>query len=205
MHAPYIPAPPDAVRLLAEAETRNSGPWVAHSRHVAAAARAIAAYWPDLDPDAAYALGLLHDIGRRAGVTKMRHAIDGHRYLAGLGYADAARICLTHSFVVRDIRAIAGEWDCTPDELAHAERLLSETTYDGYDRLIQLCDALALPSGYCLMEVRLVDVALRHGVNEYTVQRWEGYLSLLREVEAIIGRSVYSLLPGVVENTFGRA
>jgi len=168
MHAPYIPAPPDAVRLLAEAETRNSGPWVAHSRHVAAAARAIAAYWPDLDPD-------------------------------------AARICLTHSFVVRDIRAIAGEWDCTPEELAHAERLLSETTYAGYDRLIQLCDALALPSGYCLMEVRLVDVALRHGVNEYTVQRWEGYLSLLREVEEIIGRSVYSLLPGVVENTFGRA
>jgi len=53
------------------------------------------------------------------------------------------------------------------------------------------------------MEVRLVDVALRHGVNAYTVARWEAYRGLLREVEGIIGRSVYGLLPGVVENTFG--
>lgn len=198
-----IPSPAEAARLLAEAEARNPGPWAAHSQHVAGAARAIAAHWPGMDPDAAYVAGLLHDIGRREGVTKMRHAIGGQRYLSALGYADAGRICLTHSFAIQDIRACAGEWDCTPEELAVAEGDLAAMTYDGYDRLIQLCDALALPSGYCLMEMRLVDVALRHGVNAYTVPRWEAYRGLLREVEGVIGRSVYGLLPGVVENTFG--
>ena len=132
-----IPSPAEAARLLAEAEARNPGPWAAHSQHVAGAARAIAAHWPGMDPDAAYVVGLLHDIGRREGVTKMRHAIGGQRYLSALGYADARRICLTHSFAIQDIRACAGEWDCTPEELAVAEGDLAAMTYDGYDRLIQ--------------------------------------------------------------------
>ncbi len=64
-----IPTLTQAQTLLAEAETRNPGPWVAHSINVARAAQLIAERHPDLDPDRAYILGLLHDIGRREGVT----------------------------------------------------------------------------------------------------------------------------------------
>ena len=69
-----IPDRYQAELWLQEAGELNPGPWVAHSRYVAEAARNIAARLPTLDVEAAYVLGLLHDIGRRAGVTGMRHS-----------------------------------------------------------------------------------------------------------------------------------
>jgi len=198
-----IPTLAQAEAFLSEAAALNPGPWVQHSRYVAQAAEALARHHPELDADAAHILGLLHDIGRREGVTNGRHALDGYRYLAERGFADAARICLTHSFHVQDIRYMTGEWDCTPEELAFIARTLAEIAYTPYDRLIQLCDALALPSGFCLIEKRLVDVSLRYGTNEYTVRKWRAILQIQRDFEQVLGRSIYSLLPGVVENTFG--
>ena len=93
-----IPTLTQAQALLAEAETRNPGPWVAHSVNVAHAAQLIAQHHPTLDADRADILGLLHDIGRREGVTGMRHVVDGYTFLHNLGDAHAARIALTHSF-----------------------------------------------------------------------------------------------------------
>ena len=101
------------------------------------------------------------------------------------------------------MRAAAGKWDGTRQELDFIRSYLTRIAYNAYDRLIQLCDALALPTGFCLIEKRLVDVSLRHGVNEYTIRRWEAFLALQREFERIIGKSIYRILPGVVENTFG--
>lgn len=59
-----------ARNMLAEAEERNPGPWGDHSRNVALAAKNIAECCPSLDPEKAYILGLLHDIGRRKGRTE---------------------------------------------------------------------------------------------------------------------------------------
>jgi hypothetical protein len=80
---------------------------------------------------------------------------------------------------------------------------LSQIEYTEYDRLFQLCDGLALPSGFCLLEKRLVDVVLRHGMNEFTVLKWKAALNIQQEFEKEIERSIYSVLPGVMENTFG--
>lgn len=49
-------------QLLAEAETLNPGPWVAHSIYTAEAARNIARSIEEMDPRIAYILGYLHDI-----------------------------------------------------------------------------------------------------------------------------------------------
>jgi len=198
-----IPTPERAEAYLREAEVLNPGPWVEHSLNVARAARAIAAHCPDLDPEAAYVLGCLHDIGRREGVTGMRHTIDGYHFLTERGYEDAARICLTHSFAYKDVRAIYGKWDCSKKETAFIERYLAQVDYTSYDRLIQLCDALAMASGFVLMEKRMLDVTLRYGPNEYTVRKWQAAFQIKESCEALIGQSVYRLLPGVVENTFG--
>ncbi len=198
-----LPTPEEAHTLLDEARQRNPGPWVAHSRYAARAAQAIASHHPRLDPTAAYVLACLHDIGRREGPAGMRHAIDGYRFLDGLGYPRAARVAITHSFPIRDVDAVPSRWDCTPQEYQFIRDYLAGVTYDEYDRLGQLCDCLALPSGFCLIEKRLVDVTLRYGVNEHTIPRWKAYLGLQRHFEAAIGCSIYSLLPGVVENTFG--
>src|SRR5512139_2554397 len=101
-----VPTLQQAEALLSEAHDRNPGPWTMHSRHVALAARLIAERHPLLDPDVAEVVGLLHDIGRREGVTGMRHVLDGYNHLAALGFEDAARICLTHSFAVKRLEAI---------------------------------------------------------------------------------------------------
>lgn len=198
-----IPKRAEAERLLQEAEVRNPGGWADHARYVALAANNIAEVHPELDAETAYILGLLHDIGRQEGVTDHRHILDGYTFMTELGYTDAARICLTHSYPLQDIDAGSGTWDGTPDELAFVETYLNGLTYTDYDRLLQLCDALAWPSGFVMIEKRLVDVALRRGVNDMTVEKWRAFLGLQRYFDEAIGRSVYSVLPGVVENTFG--
>lgn len=200
-----IPTLEQAHAMLAEGEKRNPGAWVAHTINVGKAAQSIAAHHPEIEPDVAYIVGCLHDIGRREGVTDMRHILDGYHFLNNQGFEDAARICLTHSFPIKNLEMVAGIWDCTADELHFIETYLKQIDYTPYDRLIQLCDALALSSGFCLIEKRLVDVSLRRGVDQYTIPRWRGYLALQAQFEAAIGRPIYSVLDGVVENTFGFA
>lgn len=198
-----IPTRDTAETLLRQAAARNPGGWVGHSRHVALAAEALARRHEGLDPESAYIVGLLHDIGRQEGPTNMRHVLDGYLFLKYLGYADAARICLTHSFVIQDVHAHAGIWDCTAGELNMVTAALLSLTYNDYDRLIQLCDALALPEGFTLLEKRLVDVALRHGVNDYTLPRWRATFDLQTQFEQALGDSIYNYLPGIVATTFG--
>ena len=82
---------------------------------------------------------------------------------------------------------------------------MEQIDYDRYDRLIQLCDSLALPSGFCLMEKRLVDVVMRYGTNPLTIPKWKAYFTIKDDFEGEIGGSIYALLPGVVENTFSGA
>jgi hypothetical protein len=198
-----VPTLEVATQIMNEAEKRNPGPWVKHSIFTAQAAAIIAALHPALDPSVAYILGYLHDIGRREGVTHMRHIIDGYNYLLEKGYDDAARICLTHPFSLKNIYAVSGEWDCSQEEFEYVNDFLSNTEFTAYDRLIQLCDAVASPSGFCLVEKRMVDVAIRYGVNRFMVEKWKAYFEIQKEFEQVIGESVYKLLPGVVDNTFG--
>lgn len=197
-----IPTLQQTEQTLAEAEMLNPGPWVAHSRYVAQAARLIGAHLPGIEPGRAYIFGLLHDIGRRVGPTDMRHVLDGYHFLAGLGFEEPARICLTHSFPLPGPYYGSGLWDCTPAEFAFVQRALLAREYTDYDRLLQLCDALALPSGFCLIEKRLLDVTLRHGFNEFTLAKWQAFFHIQQDFERVMNISIYQLLPGVVENTF---
>ncbi|MFD1730802.1 phosphohydrolase [Deinococcus malanensis] len=156
-----------------------------------------------LDPEQAYVYGLIHDIGRRAGVSDLRHIIDGYHYLMDQVFPQAARISMTHSFPLQDVDAGAGVWDCSPEEKALVASYLASVTYDEYDRLLQLCDALALSAGFCLLEKRFVDVVRRRGFNALALQKWEAWLELERSFSQAVGGSIYAHLPGVVHTTFG--
>lgn len=200
---PGIPSLEEAHQLMIEAEQRNPGPWFQHATFVAKAAELIATQHPSLDPSSAFIVGYLHDIGRREGVTDLRHTLDGYQFLIGKGFPNAARICLTHSFPVKNVLAGAGKWDCSSEEVKFVQSFLDSIEYTDYDRLIQLCDALALPTGFCLIEKRLLDVALRHGVNDFTVEKWKAFINIREDFDRILGKSIYTLLSGVVSNTFG--
>jgi len=198
-----LPSRGEAEAMLREAGELNPGPWTAHSTLVAQAAERIAVHLPGLDPEHAYIVGLLHDIGRRAGVTGNRHVYDGYRYLSDRGYEPAARVALTHSFPCRNIGEVFGPLDCTAAEQRFIEDYLAAVEFDDYDRLIQLCDSLAMADGYVLMEKRMVDVLMRYGPNPFVVPKWRAVFWIRDDFERALGRSVYSLLPGVIENTFG--
>ena len=202
-----IPTKAQALALLEEGGRKNPGPWVRHCRYAGKAAQAIAAKTKTLDPEAACILGLLHDIGRRFGVTGSRHIYDGWAFAKEHCWDDLARVCLTHSFPLQDIEACSGSWDVGgvdgSEKREKAAALLKDVSYDDYDRLLQLCDALALPDGFSLLEQRWVDVVLRYGTNPLLPQKWAATYALKRHFEALCGvKDLYCLLPGIVERTF---
>ncbi len=198
---------------LAEGERLNPGRWVDHSRLTGEAARRIAARCREMDSQAAYILGCLHDIGRRAGKFHMRHLMDGYNFLNREGYPDAGRICITHSFVYQNLDAYLGARDLSEEHLEFLRQYLAGCSYDVYDRLIQLCDSLAMPDGFCTLEKRMVDVAMRYGFNQYTHQKWQALYDLKAEFDCAAGVSVYRLLidppgpgkSGIVQTMLGEA
>ena len=191
-----------AEKALEQAHGSNPGPWADHSRYVALACRNIAERCPHLDADTAYIYGLLHDIGRHAGVTSERHLIDGYRYCMERGWDKAAQICISHAFMVKDISSSIGVFDMPPEDREFMADFVKAAVYDDYDYLVQLCDALALPTGFCLLEKRFVDVAIRYGTHPATIDRWKAVLKIKEHFEQIMKCSIYELLPGVVENSF---
>lgn len=111
-----LPTIARAEAMLREGEQLNPGLWGEHSRSAAVNARLIAGRCAGLDPDAAYIMGLLHDIGRREGFSYMKHTLDGYRYLLDQGFDTAADICLTHSFPLQDIGSFMGSIDISGDD-----------------------------------------------------------------------------------------
>lgn len=191
-----------AQQALQEASESNPGPWTDHSRYVAEACRNIASKCKWLSPDQAYILGLLHDIGRYAGVSQEKHLIDGYRYCMERGWEKAAQICISHAFMIQDINTSIGKFDISEEDYLFMKEFVANAVYDDYDRLVQLCDALAVPTGFCLLEKRFVDVTIRYGVHPATIDRWKKILEIKAYFEKEIGCSIYTLLPGVIENSF---
>lgn len=193
--------PEQAKNELNLAACLNPGPWEQHSFSVANNARLIAEHVPHMDPNKAYVMGLMHDIGRRAGITGIRHIFDGYDYMMSLGEPEIARICLTHSFPIRNVMTFFGKYDCTQEQLDFLQSFLDQREFDDYDILIQLCDAISLPNGACIMEKRLIDVALRHGLPSFTMDKWKAFMQTKTHFDQLCGCNVYTLLPNVLENS----
>lgn len=192
-----LPTREQAELLLKEAEKCNPGPWGNHSRVVAHCAEKIAQACGELDPEKAYILGLLHDIGRKFGVRHLGHVSDGYSYMMSLGYDEVARICLTHSFNNQTTDDYIGNFDTTDEELALIQNALKEISMDDYDRLIQLCDSLAGSEGVLDIEERMNDVKRRYGA--YPQDKWDCNLKLKELFELKTGENIYVVTE---KNTF---
>lgn len=189
-----VPSVKEAERLLAEAAGLNPGPWIDHNKTAGFCARAIAEKCKDMNPDSAYVMGLLHDIGRREGIMDMRHIYAGYSFMNAMGYDDSARICLTHSYPYKNINAYNGQNDCSDEETEFIHKFIDRLEYNDYDRLIQLCDAISFPDGPTYMEKRLVDVVLRRGFNDLTIPKWKAFLELKKYFDEKTGMDIYRLL-----------
>lgn len=187
-----LPTIEEAEQILRNAEECNPGLWGNHSRIVANCAKRIAEACENMDPEKAYLLGLLHDIGRKFGTRHMGHVYDGYHYMMSLSYDEAARICLTHSFGIQEIDSYSGNFDITEQELLQLKTTLSDLTYNDYDRLIQLCDSLAGGEGILDIEARMEDVRKRYG--SYPQEKWDKNLELKSYFEAKMGRNIYEVV-----------
>ncbi|MBD5551682.1 MAG: HD domain-containing protein [Lachnospiraceae bacterium] len=187
-----LPTREKAEELLAEAEKCNPGAWGNHSRVAAHCAEKIAQECSDLDPDKAYILGLLHDIGRKFGVRHLGHVSDGYSYMMSLGYDEAAKICLTHSFNVPTTDVYIGKFDTSEEELKLIQDALKTVVLDEYDKLIQLCDSIAGSEGVLDIEERMEDVKRRYG--SYPREKWDGNLEMKRHFEEKTGKNIYTVV-----------
>ena len=159
-----MPTREKAEELLAEAEKCNPGPWGDHSRVAAHCAETIARECGNLDPDKAYILGLLHDIGRKFGVRHLGHVSDDY----------------------------IGKFDTTPEELKLIQDTLKAAVMDEYDMLIQLCDSIAGAEGVLDIEERMSDVKRRYG--SYPQQKWDNNIKLKEHFEEKMGRDIYTVV-----------
>lgn len=194
--------PTEADKELELAAQLTPGPWVQHSRSVAENARIIAEKTKIMDCDKAYVMGLMHDIGRRDGIKGILHIFDGYDYMMSTGEEEIAQICLTHSFPIRDADTFIGKYDCSSAQKLFLQQFLKQREYSHYDILIQLCDAISLPNGACIMEKRLVDVALRHGLPDFTIDKWKAFMNTKKHFDNLCGCNIYTLLSGILENSF---
>jgi len=187
-----FPSREEAEKIISESAKMNPGPWEAHCRVAAQCAYEIAKRCSDMDAEKAYVAGLLHDIGRRFGGRHMGHVYDGFKYMTSLGFDEAARICLTHSFNDGTMDYYIGKRDTTPEETEVIRSELEKVMVSGmddYDRLIQLCDSMALPTGPVEIEVRMGDVKTRYG--NYPEVKWNINIELKSYFERKMGMNLY--------------
>ncbi len=187
-----IPTLEIAEELLNDALQSNPGPWGDHSKVAAHCAKAIAAKCIDLDEDKAFILGLLHDIGRKFGVRHLGHVSDGYSYMKSLGYDEVAQICLTHSFHNQSIDEYIGKVDTSEEETNLIVSSLKDVQLTDYDRLIQLCDALAGSEGVLDIEERMLDVKKRYG--SYPQSKWDFNMYLKAYFEKKANGDIYEIV-----------
>lgn len=190
-----LPTVNEALYELKLAEELNPGPWVRHSVNVGIAARNIAEKVTGLNPEKAYIVGLLHDIGRRVGIVDIpTHVYEGYRYCMEKGWDEAAGICMTHSYL-----RMQDEFGYEPDSEQEKaiKAYIMNCRADDYDRLIQLCDSLAVDYGFVILEKRFVDVTRRYGIMEGYIKGWDIAFSIKESFEKEMGCSIYDVLPDV--------
>lgn len=107
--------------------------------------------------------------------------------------ARKARICLTHTFQYQDVEAIYDTWDCSSEEKQFVAEYLRGITYNDYDKLIQLCDALSLANGYCYAEKKMVNSVIKFGFKDTTIPKWKAILELKEYFDKKIQGDVYLL------------
>lgn len=138
--------------------------WENHSRGAAVVAERIAEK-AGMDKDKAYAMGLLHDVGRYKAVkTGMNHTIYGYELLMEKGMPEIARICLTHSFNPKEKVQILKLDDA--EKTAFVKDYVLNVEFDDYDKLIQLADFMAGSHGITTIERRFCSVLSRHELPE---------------------------------------
>lgn len=93
------------------------------------------------------------------------------------------------------------QYEPTTKEEISIKRFILDCEFDDYDRLIQLCDALATDYGFVILEKRMVDVTRRYGIMESYIKGWDMLFEMKDYYENLMGCSIYDVLPDIGKTT----
>ena len=132
----------DKVRnMVDEAFKKNPGKWIIHSHIIGKTTEKIGKEI-GLDPEIAYAAGMLHDIGKGYGYEDLSHMMEGYRILRFDSYFFPAKIALTHGFVTDDIGSYHGANNLSDRDYEFIKAYLKKREIGPYEKLVILLDNL---------------------------------------------------------------
>ena len=168
-----------------------------HYLRVAQNACEIAGYVPHLDAEKAYIMGLLHDYGQAAEAEdgSCFHGYVGYQKLLKLGYDEAARASLVHSFF-EDEEIIPERYSSYDAQcIMKCAEELKKRPFDDYDRLIHLADLTALGQKTVTMEKRFEYLAMAYDIDDELLKdKYARALRLKKYFDERCGQDVYKIL-----------
>ncbi len=168
-----------------------------HYLRVAQNAEGIAKCLPHLNPEKAYIMGLLHDYGQvdEAKDHHFFHGLIGYQKLCALGYDEAARAALVHSFFEHENITPERYHSYDANAIRECAHLLSLTPFDDYDRLVHLADLMAVGEKATTIERRFEYLAATYRINEEMVKdKFALACNLKHYFDNLCGRDVYDIL-----------
>lgn len=133
-----------------------------HCFAVAGIAESIAEITPELKPEKAYVMGLLHDCGRIKDerAENVFHGLVGYNYMQEKGYPELARISISHCFYQKDFDI--NNYPQSKQDLLTCQEILKTVNYNDYDKLLQLADMINDMGKTCTLEHRLESISQRY-------------------------------------------
>lgn len=215
----------EAEEIFLEAKVKHeyTVTWESHSFNCAKSAEKIARVMKknghDIDPNLAYACGLLHDIGRSVGrQVGLEHPILGYKMLIREGerlkkrlklpenaknpLAVPAQVSMTHTYYGYHTIDRTEFWEEFIDEedLKFTQDFMEKVKLNDYDRLIQLVDNMAHFSGVMTIADRFSDVVMRHNLRNSGAHLRKLY-QLKRYFDEKTGENIYKLFKNDIIRT----
>lgn len=182
----------DKVRnMVDEAFKKNPGKWIIHSHIIGKTTEKIAKEI-GLDPEIAYAAGMLHDIGKGYGYEDLSHMMEGYRILRFDSYFFPAKIALTHGFVTDDVGSYHGANNLSDRDYEFIKAYLKKREIGPYEKLVILLDNL-IGEKYLGLEKR---ESLRNiAFDEKRLERIEILKNWQNDLESKLEKPIESYLP----------
>ena len=201
----------DAERYIEEIKSydiskgRDPKTWFMYHNHIygsAYMAKKIAERTGAVNPDKAFILALLHDVGRlHEEHEKTFHGLIGYRKFKDID-EDVARISLTHMFPwnkVYDYECVKHLFFGKKDEYEFTKNYMKNNELTETDKLIQLSDSIANAFGFVTIEQRNDEYAKRHG-HPIPIEALKDMLSLKKHYDEKLGVDIYSLFDEIPQN-----
>ena len=168
--------------------------YIFHTTGVARFSERLAAHLK-LNEEQAYVCGLLHDYGKRLNERQEDrfHGLIGYDDMLELGYPQAARICLTHSFIDKNF---SNDDFSYPDHwLNECRNLLKSIEYNEYDLIAQYCDLFFEGMEQTTLERRIAGIAARYNINDAQRQNLEyTVFKLKKQIDKLCDCDSYKIL-----------